>query len=165
MEQQKTYKPPKKSFRVRYEDYPGLLIVARSTRLKKLTRVANLAGRSDAGAVNEIFQFFSSCIMSWNMEHPELDNENEELDVCEDCGLAEGQLMPSTAEYVACLDIDFVMKLIMGWVSVLTSVSAPKGMNLPSGEQQSTNGDQKALTNLGNLARQTTLPPLSSTSD
>lgn len=154
------YKPSKKTFRVRFEDYPGLLVVCKSVNLGTLTKLNALAGSNDPDDAKAAFGFFAKRIITWNMEHPDLDDDDEET--CPVCGSEPGAMLPSTVDGMMCLEVDFVMKLILGWVQAITSVPAPKAPNSSDGESSTTNGGDSALTRLGNLANQTKLPTLNS---
>ena len=159
------YKPNGKTFRVRYEDYPGLLIVAKPAKRGQLVNMNELAetAKTDPNKALDLFKFFAKRILTWNLLHPDLDNDDDSDEVCSLCGLEPEAPLPTTVDGMRCLDIDFVMRLIMGWVSVMTNVPAPKGMNSTSGAENSMSGEGSALTRLGSLARQTTLPAQTST--
>ena len=91
------------------------------------------------------------------MEHPDVLKDGESIP-CVVCGLSGGMPLPSTVDGMMCLDVDFVMSLIVGWVSAIASVPTPKGLNSMNGAPNTMNGNDLDLTHLGNLANQTTLP-------
>lgn len=130
------YKPNRKLYRLEFEDYPGLEITATSTSLGKLMHLASMELRLGSGIPEsertELFEFFASKIVTWNVEHPELDTTRED-GTCLQCGLAEGAPLPTTLEGILCLDLTFTMSIIIGWMTTLTKASLPKGMSLKNG--------------------------------
>lgn len=120
------YTPASKIYNVSYEDFPGLLIKCKSSTLGEIRALGQ------SGNVDSQNQFFASRIVSWNMGHPPL--KVTDAVVCPMCSLAESSPLPVTAEALLCLDFDFLLALIAGYMSAVTRVSVPKGLNLNLGE-------------------------------
>lgn len=127
------YKPVRKIYNLSFEEYPGLEVVMGSMALGKLMDVAKLQLRlnePDEAKRLEIFKLFSDKLIRWNVEHP----ENEETELCPRCGMAEGTELPATIDGLLCLDLEFIMAIVFGWISTLSRVNPGKGMNLNNGE-------------------------------
>jgi hypothetical protein len=136
------YKPVKKLFALEFTDFPGLEVNCTSTSLGKLMHIAKLdvkLNEVDEEKKMEVFNFFAANIHSWNVVHPELDVEASNVDSdtpkCSSCGLAEDDPLPPTVAGLMCLDLDFVMVIIFGWMAATSRVSGPKGLSLSDGEK------------------------------
>jgi hypothetical protein len=134
------YRPVKKLYRMTFVDYPGLEITAKGTSIGKLLDMAKAKlTMNDAGEETrmEIFTFFASRIIKWNLEHPEIDFVNDDgtsTETCPTCGLAEGDELPATVGGLQCLELQFVMTIMFGWMETVSKASAPKGQSSSSGE-------------------------------
>jgi hypothetical protein len=112
----------------------GLNVKVRSVGLGKFTKISTLAmaasavGRADLSeeealkasvealeAVEGLFDLFSSCLVSWDLED------------------AEGKPIPATKEGLHELDLEFVMALITEWQTVIGGVSQSLGKGSVSG--------------------------------
>ena len=132
------YKPQRKIYDLEYADYPGLEIKATSTSLGKLMHLSEMKldlNESDPEKRLEVFGVFAGCVMTWNMEHPELTEDNKQLDSmqCKDCGLVEGDPVPPTVQGMMCLELGFMMSLIFGWMAAVSRVNVPKELSLSDG--------------------------------
>lgn len=134
------YQPGKKLYNLQFEDFPGLEVSASSTSLGKLMHISSLPldlNQQDEAKRMEIFNFFAERLVRWNIEHPALEEvAPEELDgikVCARCSLPEGAPMPCTATSLLCLELDFVMRIIIGWTTAIARVSVPKELLLNDG--------------------------------
>ena len=134
------YQPGKKLYNLQFEDFPGLEVAATGTSLGKLMHVSTTPldlNQQDEEKRMEIFNFFAERLVKWNIEHPALEEiASEELDgikVCAHCLLPEGAPMPCTATSLLCLELDFVMRIIFGWVGAISRVSIPKELLLNGG--------------------------------
>ena len=154
------YKPKVKLYELEYTDYPGLEVFARGASLGTLLELGQIKLTADMSDElrDKVFGFFATRIAQWNMEHPELEPlaDGRVPAECPRCGLAEDTPMPISLESLMCLDINFVFSLIVGWMSILTSVSAPKGPNSSSGETNSLT--EEYLRKLDGLASPLKLP-------
>lgn len=153
------YKPPVKLYDLDFSDYPGLEIFARGASLGRLLALGEIEMNPQTLAKspelqNEVFGFFATRIAKWNMEHPEVEPlaDGRVPDACPRCGLAEDTPMPISVESLMCLDIAFVLRLITGWMTVLTRVSVPKEESSNDGEMNSQL--EAYLNRLENLASQ-----------
>lgn len=157
------YKPQTKLYNLEFNDYPGLEVFARGASLGKLLELGQTAMNpqalsNDDNLKDRTFGFFITRIASWNMEHPEIEPlpDGRVPAACERCGLPEGTPMPVTLESLMCLDMAFVLSLIVGWMSVLARVSAPKEMNSSDGGMNSLT--EQYLNQLDRLASPLKLP-------
>jgi len=149
------YKPTKKVYELNFTDFPGLEISATSCALGKLMHLGTLNIRMDEQDEDkkmELFNTFAACLMSWNMEHPALNDGDE---VCLACGLAEDAPMPCTVDSLLCLDLDFIMPILFGWMAAVSRISVPKGLSLSDGGR---NIQEEAMRLLGQHQNLSTLP-------
>lgn len=103
------HKRQRKTLSLRFEDEPGLEILARSVSVRKFLWVMEQADKMTAGqltqqAIEELFGWFAERIISWNL----VDDED--------------QPVPVSADYLIDEDVDWVIKVFMGWVSGITKV-------------------------------------------
>lgn len=148
------YKPGKRIYALTFDEFPGLVVRAVSTNLGKLFDLGNTSIKvieADPEKRMATFNTFAKCIVEWNIVHPEPEDLADyalvlgtvqdaealvgrlESGVCARCGLREDEPMSVTADAMLCLDLDFLMKLIMGWMEATSSVVIPKGLNLTDG--------------------------------
>jgi len=88
----------------------GLVVTVRRASQSALRAAAELTElsdgpditESDARAILGLFDRFARSLVSWNVEDPET-----------------GEPIPATAEGIADLDDDFVLKIIMGWLTTV----------------------------------------------
>lgn len=140
------YTPQSRIYNVQYEDFPGLVIKCKGATIGELRLVNSGA---DTGTA---LGFFASKVISWNIQHPAVDGEKPECAVCE---LIEGTPLEPTAEAMQCLELEFCVALMMGWIRAITKVSPPKDLNFNNGGTD-TQGDElmrklAALQNPGTL--------------
>jgi hypothetical protein len=159
------YKPTGKKYNVTYRQYPGLTITAKGTTIGKLQKLMSLkmtVNEENKEKVDYVFRFFVGRVMTWNLVHPEIDFEDEGTQeaydrahdemvepVCPVCGMTEGQPLPTTVEALYCLELEFILSLIFGWMAVIASVSDPKEPNSNSGEM--TIHTQELMTRLAEM--------------
>lgn len=157
------FKPSKKHYQLVFEgDLEGLEVVARGTSMGKLIELSKMDIKVGVTAEEQekalsIFQEFETCLVTWNVDHPELrkGTDGKVPDTCIQCGLAEGDSLPSTLAGMMCLDFDFVIDIILAWMSAIARVSDPKGLNLNGGGKSSL---EEAMSNLGSKASPLTSP-------
>lgn len=142
------FKPPTKHYEIVVEDYPGLEVTARSAPLGEMMDASALStdifkAKTEAEKL-AVFEFFVDKLITWNIDHP--DTKNGEP--CKRCGLTPDMPLPTTVDGMLCLDMDFVMKIIFGWMGAVTRLSVPKGMSMPSGA----NGPEDLMMKLAQLA-------------
>jgi hypothetical protein len=147
------YKPQRPTYVIEFEDAPGLELRCTSTSLGKLQSTQQLS--ADPTKQFEAFKVFVDNVVSWNIEHPDM--ENDEDDYCTVCGSPAGVPLAVSLDGLKCLDLGFVTKLFMGWVQGMTQVSIPKDLNSSLGES----AQKELIQMLGQLQSPTTLPKLS----
>lgn len=81
-----------------------------AARLMELTDGPDIT-ESDAATILDLFDRFARALVSWNVEDPET-----------------GDPIPATAEGVAELDDDFVLKMIMGWLTTVDTDGGGAGV-------------------------------------
>lgn len=139
------YQPTRKLYNLQFEDFPGLEVAAKGTSLGKLMHLASLnlqINEPDEAKRMEVFEIFAGQLVSWNIDHPEIDNLDDltevptaggSMMVCSQCKVQPGAPMPCTLESLLCLELDFIMKIIVGWMGAIARVSVPKELNLSNG--------------------------------
>lgn len=138
------YKPSRKMYDLVFEDYPGLEVCMYGTTIGRLESLVKL-GQNMASATHEqqmsIFSLLTSNLVSWNIEHPELETVRQPdtgdfitPTACILCGAAAGDPLPSTATALKCLELGFVVSIMNGWMQALGGVSGPKAQSFNSGE-------------------------------
>lgn len=153
------YKPPKTRFTLVFPEHPELEITVKGVSVGKLIEVSDMSldlSQPKKEDKLKVFSLFAKKISSWNVDHPEPEEatgDNTKL-VCARCGLEEGDPLPSTAEAMECLDIDFIMPIILGWFSQQASVSPGKGQSSNGGDRIT----QEATRQLSALQSQSKLP-------
>ena len=148
------YKPGRKIYELTFVDYPGLEVHMYGTTIGKLEAVSKIAANITSATPEQqmsIFEFFTSNLISWNIEHPEIASEDyldiNESDECGKCGLVEGDPLPATPDGIRCLELGFITNIIQGWMETIGGVSGPKAPNTSNGEMNS----QTQTSRLANL--------------
>lgn len=143
------YRPPSKHYEMEFTDHPGLEVTARGASIGELLNMSTVDIKlNNPEEAKKVFEFFSSRVITWNVEHPEVSTMHG---ACPRCGMNEGQPLPSTVEGMLCLDMSFIMGIIFGWINHLMRVSVPKELNL--------NGGGPNLTDLTSQLAQLQSPP------
>lgn len=135
------YRRPAKVYRLKFadEDMAGLEVMARSLPLGEFLKVSELAGAVDdaqgmASSAGQLFRVFAGSLMEWNLENDF------------------GDPVPADLDGVLSQDLDFIMKIVMAWVSAMSDVDTP----LPNG---SSNGATSALEHSIPMAPRSSSPP------
>lgn len=129
------YKPTSTTYALEFEDKPGLEVRCKGATLGEIDKVRKLEpnmNEPDEAKRMAIFTFFEKKLITWNVDHPELVEEDEN-GRCASCGLKEDEPMPCTVLSMQCLELAFIMRIIIGWVFAVARVSVPKGLNLSNG--------------------------------
>lgn len=153
-----SYKPQRTVYNMQFEDYPGLEVSAQSASLGRLFKFQGMSQmpleKMSEEFQKDIFGFFASRIITWNVSHPDLDSneleENGGKGVCSVCGMLPDAPLPTTQEAMFCLPLEFIMNIIKGWMETLMKVSDPKGGSLNNGG--STTPAQQAMEVMQRLA-------------
>lgn len=133
------YKPGKKLYHLTFADFEGLEVSAHGTSLGKLIHLSSLnlnLNEQDEAKRLEVFDFFAGILVAWNIEHPALEEAEDDGNggkVCARCKLPEGAPMPCTVQSLMCLELDFIMRIIIGWMGAIARVSLPKELSLSDG--------------------------------
>lgn len=122
------YKREPKVYRLRFAepDMDGLVVRARSMpmgQLMELMRLMDLGSRAefttdDAARIDLLFRGFASALVDWNLEE---DGPTGTVPV------------PPTIEGLYAQDMDFVMRIITGWMDTVTAVDPAVGKASGSG--------------------------------
>lgn len=137
------FKPEHDMYQIAFQEYPELEVIARGTSLGKLLDLGSLnislQEQNQENAL-KVFKFLSKRIITWNVEHPDLDEEDFETEEefqnatqCPRCGSEAGQLLPTTVDGLMCLDLRFVMKIFFGWMQAVARLPIPKGLSTNDG--------------------------------
>lgn len=116
------YKRQRKTLSLKFEDEPGLEILARSVSVRRFLRVLADADKMTTAPTPEnietMFTVFAEHVISWNLEDKD------------------DQPVPVSADVLLDDDFDWSVKLVMGWVSAITGAlklppleMRPPGMN------------------------------------
>lgn len=110
----------------------GLQVRCRSASIGTIRRMLDLAkqadskdiGAADLGAIDELFTGFVKRVVGWNLEHETADGEWVQT--------------PATVEGLDFHDADFVMEMIMAWLTA--AMGSPEGngdlpKDSPAGKQ------------------------------
>lgn len=150
------YRPEKKIYNLVFADREGLEVKTRSATLGEVEKVSamsmNIHEKDEAKRL-EVFAFFSKKLISWNVEHPELDDE--EAETCTECGLLVGAPLPTTVQSMKCLELDMIVDIIKGWVFAVGRVSIPKELSSKNG---GSNIPEEVMKQLDALQSPGTLP-------
>lgn len=137
------FQPSHDIYELVFEEYPGLEIMAKGTSLGKLLDIGSInvnLNEKDQEKTTRVFKFISKRIITWNIEHPALDEDDfdEEIEINEDtvcprCGLLPGMPLPTTVKGLMCLDMRFVMQIFFGWMQAVARLPLPKGLSTNDG--------------------------------
>lgn len=130
------YKPTTSSYELVFEDMPGLTVTARGGSMAELIEMESLKvsiNESDPRKKLAVFEFLSSRIITWDMEHPDTKKVEDEWQPCARCGLLPDAPLPSNVEHMMCLELSTIMSVFFGWIFAVARLSLPKGMNLSDG--------------------------------
>ncbi len=95
---------------------------------------------SDAGALDELFLFFGSKLISWNFEEEDgtpITFEPQKIDEPRENAPALRRLETATeakARVLRAQDLDFVFDILSAWKNAILGVSGPLERNSPDGE-------------------------------
>lgn len=129
------YKPGKQIYNVTYAEFPGLALKCTSATIGKLMSMGNLSIQLNASEEEKlaVFTTFSKRVIEWNIDHPDLDDNETDSNQCPICGLNPGDRLPVSAKAMLCLDLDFALRMIVGWMRAVTTVSPGKEPNSNNG--------------------------------
>lgn len=134
------FKPEHDLYELVFGEYPELEILAKGTSLGKLLAIGRMnvsLNEQDQEKTQKVFKFISKRIVTWNVEHPDFEDEDleedSEIEVCPRCGLEPGAPLPTTVDGLMCLDLRFVMKIFFGWMQAVARIPLPKGLNINAG--------------------------------
>jgi hypothetical protein len=112
------YKPSRTLYRLRFEDRPGLEVVAKSTSVEKLMGLMGLVekvgvldedtvGADDFGLVEQVLRGFAEILHSWNVE----DEDDRPI--------------PATYEGLITQELPFVMEVVSAAVEAISAAPPP----------------------------------------
>jgi hypothetical protein len=107
------FEAPQKAYRLNFAetDLAGLEVTAGSLPLGEFLKVSELAATKDdpqgaAASAAQLFATFAGSLMSWNLTR-------------------DGEPVPATYEGILGQDLDFMMKIVLAWVSAMADVDTP----------------------------------------
>lgn len=115
------YRRSPKAYRLKFEDpeLAGLEVTARSLPLGEFLKVSEMATASSTAesmkSADQLFRAFSSSLIEWNLENDF------------------GDPVPATYEGVLSQELDFMMTVVMAWVSAMSDVDSPLPQGSPNG--------------------------------
>lgn len=111
------YKPSRTLYRLKFEDHPGLEVVAKSTSVEKLMGLMGLVEKvgvldedaiaSNFGLVEQVLRGFAEILHSWNVEDED-DNP-----------------IPATYEGLITQEMPFVMEVVNAAVEAISTAPPP----------------------------------------
>lgn len=120
------YRHKAKTYKLTFEDYPGLEVVTKSASINVLSKMMRLAvevdgvGTDDLTAedidkMDELYAGFAKALVSWNLEDED------------------GTPVPTTVEGVRDQDPDFILSIVMRWAEAVSSPPDDLGKGSNSG--------------------------------
>jgi hypothetical protein len=126
-----SFKAIRSVYNLTFQNYPGLHVKMRSSLLGEIERF----NVPDAGTANQLdqFKFFAKKLISWDLMHSDIEPDDNGVipDVCPNCGLREGELMPTTLQSIRCLEPPFAMAIINGYLAQVAQPD-PKVSSAPN---------------------------------
>lgn len=169
------YKPKSKLYDLEFENHQGLAVLCKGATLGELDKIRQLEpnmNEPDEAKRLAIFRFFARKVVTWNVVHPEVTEPSEaDESICARCGLTEDMDLPISVQSMQCLELAFIMEIIIGWVFAVARVPVPKGLNSSNGAMTGQgsflpDGLVDSITSqLENLQNPMPLPALNFTSD
>jgi hypothetical protein len=105
------YRRQRKAYRLKFEQYPGLEVMAESVSVRQLLRVMRMADELGASPTEEqvtgLFGVFAERVRSWTL----LDED--------------GEPVPPGLDALLDEDFEFALTLVLAWVQAISSVTAP----------------------------------------
>jgi hypothetical protein len=118
------FKRDPKQYRLKWaegHEFYGLEVTMRSLPINEFLQMTELTTKdaTDVRAAQELFRTFGSALLDWNLE----DEKDEPV--------------PATYDGVIAQDLDFIMAIVMAWMTALSEVAPPLPQssdagNLPS---------------------------------
>lgn len=116
------YKPSRTLYRLKFEDHPGLEVVAKSTSVEKLMELMGLVEKVgvldeaelDAGSfglIEQVLRGFAGILHSWNVE------EEDDTPI------------PATYEGLITQELPFVMEVVNAAVEAMSTAPPPLSKN------------------------------------
>ena len=100
------YRRQPKTYVLKFEEYPGLEVAARSVSVEELLNVLKLADKMTSAPgekdVKELFEWFADRLIGWNLEDED------------------GKPVPGTVAGLLAQDFEFAMAVVMAWVKAVT---------------------------------------------
>lgn len=123
------YRHVPKTYKLTFEDYPGLVIETKSVSTGRLMKLMRMAVRlqdkdvsdasglteEDTEAVDALFSGFAQALVSWNLEDED------------------GNPVPTTKEGVYEQDFDLILSLINDWIEAVSGTPGDLGKGSNSG--------------------------------
>lgn len=152
------FKPTTNTYELVFDDMPGLEVTARGGSMAELLEMESLKvtiNEPDPKKKLAVFEFLSSRIITWNMDHPDTNKVDGEWQPCTKCGLVPDAPLPSTVEHMMCLELSTIMSVFFGWIFAVARLSLPKGMSSNDG---GLNIQEELMKELANLQSPGTSP-------
>lgn len=155
------YKPKRKKYILEFPGHPGLEVSCKGTTIGKIFDLQKMnikLGQTSEEDIAKVFGLLADHIITWNVVHPELEqielSIDEEHVICGKCGLEEDAPVPTTVEHFMCLDLEFLMHILFGWIQAVATMPDPKGLTSNNG---GSTGLEAAMERLASMQNQGTL--------
>lgn len=120
------YKRERKIFVLEFEQYPGLVIRARTVSTGSMITMRGLMSAVDAADPESfipVYEEFAKHILSWNID--ELDDNEEPT----------GETVPITIEGFLSMDFEFNLDILNAWMTAVSGVTDDLKADSPDGEK------------------------------
>jgi hypothetical protein len=106
------YRHQRKVYNLKFEDHPGLEVIARSVSVADFLTIMKLADQMttapDESQIEVMFGWFTRHLTGWNLEEED------------------GKPVPQTVKGLMAEDLEFALMIVMSWVGALKpKVAAP----------------------------------------
>ena len=126
------YTPEDTIFRLRFDEFPGLEINVYDADLRvvfELSDVNMSLSKDNTDNLVRMLDVLINHIESWNLQHPRVHASSAtDASVCI-CGLRKDDPIPVRAGVLKCFPMGFSMKLILSWVTAMTTGALPKELS------------------------------------
>ena len=128
-----SFQPILTAYNLTFTQYPGLHVKMHGSTLGELMAQDMPVDPNNITPEEKMrsFNFLEEKLISWDVEHPELRRAKDGTtpEFCPACGLRAKDHVPETLKGIFCLDPDFILSIITGYIEMVgkpsPKVSAP----------------------------------------
>lgn len=137
------YRPQETHYQIEFPDMPGLEVTMRSASVGEMIEAGSMPLTLNASRKDQlkIFELLEEKLVTWNVDHPDRplrtvqvdEHTTRQTNMCKVCGMEPGMPLPSNMDGIMCLGLDFILKVMFGWMEGIMKVSVPKGPTSSNG--------------------------------